>query len=236
MEYLESSEVFEFGEMAVAVIRLRERMEVLGSTFLNGGHNVTDSAFIMQVPHSWDSKDPMSEILEMRERLGLPKDAVGFMTAAEVKYVFSEAEHTHDGVNAYVASTAGLSNHVIAGEVIENWEERFRISQERYRALIGGTINIIGVSPFALSDVGKINVMMPMIEGKSAAMADMGYRETGTTSDSLCIFSPMDGERHDFAGTGTALGIAMGHCAREAVRTALTKRGDFAEGLSGSYR
>ena len=227
MKYIKETKILEDGEMATAVIRLSERMEVLSSAVLNGGHNVTDTLFIMQVSHGYNSNDHMGDILQVREKYDLPEDSVGFMTAAEVKYLFSVSEKEHEGVTTFAAATAGLSNHVVAGELLDNWEERFQISQERYRMLIGGTINIIGVSPFPLTDAAKINLMIPLTEAKSAAMASLGYKETGTTSDAMAIVSPIGEPRINFSGTGTPLGIAMARSVKEAVASNLIKRGDF---------
>ena len=227
MKYIKETKILEDGEMATAVIRLSERMEVLSSAVLNGGHNVTDTLFIMQVSHGYNSSNHMGDILQVREKYDLPEDSVGFMTAAEVKYLFSVSEKEHEGVTTFAAATAGLSNHVVAGELLDNWEERFRISQERYRMLIGGTINIIGVSPFPLTDAAKINLMIPLTEAKSAAMASLGYKETGTTSDAMAIVSPIGEPRINFSGTGTPLGIAMARSVKEAVASNLIKRGDF---------
>jgi alpha-ribazole phosphatase CobZ len=227
MKFVKGTKIFEDGEMATAVLYLTERMEVLSSAVLNGGHNVTDTLFIMQVPHHHFIEDPIGELHNVRKKYGLPEDAVGFMTAAEVKYVFSDSEHEHEGVTAYAAATAGLSNHVVAGDLIENWDERFRISQERYRMLLAGTINIIGVSPVPLTTEAKINLLMPIIEAKSAALATLGYKETGTTSDAVAVVSPTEGPRTEFSGTGVPLGIAMARSVKSAVISNLVKRGDF---------
>jgi len=226
MRYVKDVKVLEDGEMATAVVYLSERMEVLSSAMKNGGHTVADTLFIAQVPHNYTG-DAYSDIETIREKHGIPADAVGFMTAAEVKYVFSAIETEHDGIQTFAAVTAGLSNHVVAGELLENWEERYRISQERYRMLVGGTINIIGISPLPMTDAAKINIMMPMIEAKSAAMSILGYRETGTTSDAIAIVSPIGDEKETNAGTGVPLGISMARSVKAAVISNLVKRGDF---------
>ncbi len=227
MKYIKGTKVFEDGELATAVLYLTEKMEVLGSTILNGGHHITDTIFITQVPHKYNSDDPMRDILEVRDKFGLPEDSVGFMTAAEVKYVFSTCENDFDNMETYCAATAGLSNHVVAGDELDNWEERYSISQERYKMLIGGTINIIGVSPVPLTDPAKINMFMPMIEAKTAALNSLGYKETGTTSDAIALVSPIGDDKTTYAGTGTNLGISMARSVKSAVAESLVKRGDF---------
>lgn len=226
MKYVKGTEISENGEMATAVLHLTERMEVLSSAALNGGHAVTDSLFIMQVPHNFDCSDPRGTMEAERIRLGLPEDAVGMMTATEVKYVFTATESDYEGSNTFAAVTAGLSNQVVAGQVLDNWEKRHEISMERHRALVG-TINIIGVSPVPLTDSAKVNIFMPMVEAKSAAMAALGYCETGTTSDSMAIVSPIGDNREEYAGTGVSLGISMARSVKAAVISNLVKRADY---------
>lgn len=227
MKYVKEVRMFEEGDMATAAVYLTEKMEVLGSTYLNGGHTITDALFIMQVPHRYDSADPMKDLQDTRKKCGLPEHAVGFMTAAEVKYVFSTAETEFSNQTTFCAATAGLSNHVVAGDLIDNWEERFAISMERYRMLTAGTINTIGISPVPLSDAAKINILMPMIEAKTAALNALGYKETGTTSDAIAVVSPIGEPRTEFAGTGTDLGISMARSVKEAIYASLAKRGDY---------
>ena len=188
---------------------------------------MTDTLFIMQVPHTFEMFDPMPVIEGSRDRLRLPKDSVGMMTAAEVKHVFSSIRSEYDGVETLAAVTAGLSNQVVAGDLLENWEGRKKISMERYRALLAGTINIIGVSPVPLNCEGKINLVMAMTEAKTAALNTLGYRETGTTSDSIAVVSPRGGERERYAGTGTSLGISMCRSVKAGVISNLVKRGDY---------
>jgi len=227
LKYVKETKIFEDGELATAVVYLTERMEVLSSAPSNGGHTITDTLFIMQVPHNYICPDYLLDIARVKKMFDLPDDSVGFITAAEVKYVFSVAENEYGGMTTFAAATAGLSNHVVAGELLENWEERFRISQERYRMLIGGTINIIGISPVPLNDVAKINILIPITEAKSAAMASLGYKETGTTSDAMAIVSPIGEPREEYAGTGVPLGISMARSVKKAVTENLVKRRDF---------
>ena len=67
---------------------------------------------------------------------------------------------------------------------------------------------------------------MPLVEAKSAAMADRGYRETGTTSDSMVVFSLVGEHRVSYTGTGSDIGIAAARAVRRAVGTALERRGE----------
>ncbi|MDR1404125.1 MAG: bifunctional adenosylcobinamide hydrolase/alpha-ribazole phosphatase CbiS [Candidatus Methanoplasma sp.] len=227
MKYVKDVKIFEDGELATAVVYLTEEMEILSNAVRNGGHTISDVLFITQVPHMYRIDDPLADTEKAMKKHNIPGNAVGFMTAAEVKYVFSIGETEHEGMTTYAAVTAGLSNHVVAGELLDNWEERFRISQERYRALVGGTINIIGISPVPLTDSAKVNIMMPITEAKSAAMGILGYRETGTTSDAMAIVSPIKGTKEEYTGTGTHIGISMARSVKAAVISSLVKRGDL---------
>ena len=142
-------------------------------------------------------------------------DSVGMMTAAEVEHVFSIAVGECNGTEVTAIATAGLSNHVVAGDLLENYPERRIVSDSR-AAHLAGTINIAVLSPVPLTEEGKVNIFIPLVEAKSAAMADRGYRETGTTSDSMAVFSPVGGERISYTGTGSDIGIAAARAVRSA--------------------
>ena len=232
MEFIKSVEIHEEDNFeATAVIRFTERMEVLSSAPRNGGHAVTDTVFIMQVPHDYVSADYRADLEYKASEYSLPADAVGFMTAAEVKYVFTDCEKTVDGETVYVASTAGVTNCVCAGDRMEGWEHRKARSDEIYRRLIAGTINTVVVTSRPLTDPAKINLMIPLVEGKTLAMRDLGYEETGTTSDAMAVVSPIGDERCEFAGTGTPLGMAAAQGVRETVAGCIRSRGESPEPL-----
>lgn len=200
-------------------------MEVLSSAVLNGGSAVSHGFFIMQVPRDYEGTDPVADAERVRKSLGLPEDSVGMMTAAEVLHVFSSASADFGGMHVEAIATAGLSNHVVAGDVLDNYPERRTVSDRR-AADLAGTINIAVVSPVPLTDAGRVNMFMPLVEAKSAALADRGYRETGTTSDSMAVFSPVGRERVSYTGTGSDVGIAVARAVRRAVGAAMERRGE----------
>ena len=221
----------------VQVIRFAHEMSVLSSAIYNGGETVSSCILIMQVPKDYMSDDPHADVQRVVDVLGLPKDTIGLMTAAEVEYVFNVAHGGYNGEEAYAAVTAGLSNHVIAGDVLENWEARHAVSLKRSARLYGdrgvpkfhaGTINIVSVVPTPLTLAGKANAIIATTESKTAAMNILGYRETGTTSDAVAIVSPK-GEVSNYAGTGSYQGIAMCRAVRDGVCKALIIRDDFPE-------
>ena len=147
-------------------------MEVTSSAVLNGGSRMAEAFFIMQVPKDYDG-DPVPDADRVRRSLGLPEDTVGMMTAAEVRHVFNVTEAEYNGIRVSAVATAGLSNHVVAGDVLDNYPER-RVVSDRRASRLAGTINIAIVSPVPLTEEGKVNMFIPLVEAKSAAMADRG--------------------------------------------------------------
>ena len=229
MRYIESCGLEEVDGLAVGVVRFTETMEVLSCAVLNGGLSEADAYFIMPVPHDYDHDDPRAHAAEVRDALGLPGNTVGMMTAAEVGYVFNVQETERNGTFVTAVATAGLSNHVMAGDVLEDWESRHVTSLKRAARMMAGTINVALVVESPLTMEGKVNLFMPVIEGKSAALADRGFKETGTTSDSVAIISPKGDGPLTYTGTGSDLGIAGGRAVRAAVGHALCVRGEFPE-------
>ena len=153
------------------------------------------------------------------------------MTAAEVYHVFTTERVDHNGYDCLALVTAGLSNQVIAGEEISNWEERKKLSVKRHNLIAElyppGTINIIGIVSEPMTDSAKVNSFIAMTEAKSAAMHDLGYKETGTTSDAIAIVCPKEGKLQNYAGTGFGFGLSLAKAVRSAVRKSLIKRHDF---------
>lgn len=223
-------EIVSYEGYDVAILRFKEKMEVLSSAVYNGGNIITDSLFIMEVPKNYSSDDPRQHAEQVCEGIGLPSNSVGFMTAAEVRYVFSTRTTEFSGAEAFAAVTAGLSNQVIAGEILRDWDRRSKLSRERNRILHAGTINIIGVSYLPMTQTAKVNILIAMTEAKTAALNSLGYRDTGTTSDAVAIVSPIGNNREEYAGTGTPLGIAMARSVRDCVKAALIRRGDDSHG------
>ena len=215
---------------SVAVIEFDERMDVLSSCFLNGGLTETSTIVIIQV-HPEYHEDPIKDAKKVLDELKLPSDTVCFMTAAEVYRVFTDERVNHNGYDCLALVTAGLSNQVVAGEEITDWDKRKVLSKKRHERIAElfppGTINIIGVVSEPMTDSAKVNSFIAMTEAKTAAMHDLGYRETGTTSDAIAIVCPKNGEIQKYAGTGFGFGLSLAKAVRSAVRKSLIKRLDF---------
>ena len=215
---------------SVAVIELNERMDILSSCFLNGGLTDTSTIVIIQVDPDY-FHDPVADAKKVLDALSLPPDTVCFMTAAEVYRVFTIERANHNGYDCLALVTAGLSNQVVAGEEILDWEERKKLSAKRHKLIADlyppGTINIIGIVSEPMTDSAKVNSFIAMTEAKSAAMHDLGYRETGTTSDAIATVCPKEGKIQTYAGTGFGFGLSLAKAVRSAVRKSLIKRHDF---------
>ena len=221
---------------SVAVIEFDERMDVLSSCFLNGGFAETSTMVIIQVDPEY-FHDPVADAKKVLEELKLPSDTVCFMTAAEVYQVFTKERVNHNGYDCLALVTAGLSNQVVAGEEILDWDQRKILSKERHKRIAelyppAGTINIIGVVSEPMTDSAKVNAFIPITEAKSAAMHDLGYKETGTTSDAIAIVCPKKGNVQNYAGTGFGFGLSLAKAVRSAVRKSLIKRLDFPVDMS----
>ena len=221
---------------SVALIEFDERMDVLSSCFLNGGFAETSTIVIIQVDPEY-FHDPIADAKKVLETLKLPSDTVCFMTAAEVYQVFTKERVNHNGYDCLALVTAGLSNQVVAGEEILDWDQRKILSNERHKRVAelyppAGTINIIGVVSEPMTDSAKVNAFIPITEAKSAAMHDLGYKETGTTSDAIAIVCPKKGNVQNYAGTGFGFGLSLAKAVRSAVRKSLIKRLDFPVDMS----
>ncbi|MBE6526064.1 MAG: hypothetical protein E7Z66_05835 [Thermoplasmata archaeon] len=224
-------------DMFVQVVRFKEPVGIISSSFYNGGIRETTALVIAGVPKDYDCADPVKDAESILSELELPEDTVFFMTAAEVEYVFNVVDEDFNGTEASAIVTAGLSNQVVAGDTLDNWQERHALSNERSEKLRKtgkfhvGTINTIAVSSLPLSVPGMVNAMIAVTEAKTAAMNVMGYNETGTTSDAIAIVVPEIGNI-DYAGTGMDIGIATARAIKTAVCRALIIRDDFPVGTS----
>lgn len=223
-----------YGHLPVAVIEFDDKVEVLSSCIHNGGMRDADTIAIMQVDPDYMCDDPLIDVKNMMEALSLPDDTVVFMTAAEVDRVITEASDAYKGYCTASIATAGLSNQVIAGDELTDWERKHEISQKRREALMSraGTINTIGIVDRPLTDNAKVNALIAMTEAKTAAMQDLGWKETGTTSDAVAIVCPAGGDRISYCGTGFGAGISLARSVRACIRGCLIKRGDFPYDMS----
>jgi alpha-ribazole phosphatase CobZ len=200
----------------VAIVRLPGRYRVLSSTIMGGGFAETDTLFILEVKMGYDNCRPEDDLLEVCRRYSLPKDCVGFMTAADVNRVLTVVREEFNGKKAIAVVTAGVTNAVYAGE---------RLPQEVIDLLpkhVAGTINIITVLDQPIEDCGMAGAFITITEAKSAALRDMKVKGTGTTSDAVSIACPT-GSGDKYCGPATDAGIAVARAVRGGVAESIRK-------------
>jgi len=211
------------GTNDIITVRLDDTYESLGSSVLNGGLSVADSILMYQVDMgNIPDEDPAVTLERIADEEDLGGNCVGFMTAAEIHRAISTKTAESNGVEATAFVTAGLGNGIVAGDSDTDIVEQVKKHRARF-----GTINIVCISSVPLDDTAKANALIVMTEAKTAALKDLGFEYTGTTTDSHTILSPWGSKKERYCGTGTDIGIAMAKAVREAVKDSLTKGGEL---------
>ena len=208
--------VHDYHGKPVVIVRLPKKHRVLSSTIVGGGFTIADTLLIMEVPLGYDGNDPEGDLDEAFHAFELPDSTIGFMTAADVRQVLTVNEVMVNGVSAYVISTAGVTNALVAGERLP--QALIDISPVHN----AGTINIITIIDRPLQDCGMVNAVITITEAKSAALKDAGVKGTGTTSDAIAIASPI-GPGSKYAGTATDVGISIAKAVRASVAASVKK-------------
>lgn len=183
------------------VLRFDRPAACLSYAPYNGGYTTTRCILNHHVVKGF-SGDVGVEVRGVIERLGLPEDTVGFLTAARVEdYCVQEA--TSGGVRALAVCTVGLSNARGIGE----------------GAASGGhsTINTFVVVDRALTAEGLVNALASAVEAKALAMfvfdirsVTSGRPAVGTSTDALAVATLGLGVAERYAGTATGVGSAVG--------------------------
>jgi iron complex transport system ATP-binding protein len=170
-----------------------------------------------QIPEDYDHIKPEKLLLRTIDILGLPKQTLGLMTAANVKKV-SVVGKKHAKLTVCAVVTAGVTNPAAAGDNAPK-KPQFH------------TINIIVLIDGNLTQNCMVNAVMTASEAKSAALRNLDIRSrlsaelaTGTTSDMIAVACTGRGRRILFAGTATRLGELIGKTVKEAVKTAIQKQ------------
>jgi adenosylcobinamide amidohydrolase len=144
------------------------------------------------VPDSYARVDIDRHIAEVAATLELHGDGVGMLTAARVRRYQSFADQGVD-----VAVTVGLSHPTWAS------------SNETLSNQPIGTINIVCFLPVRLENGALLNALTTATEAKSQALWDAAIPGTGTASDAICIFCPLDAEVAVFAGPRSQWGSRL---------------------------
>jgi len=201
------------------VIQSPELMQTVSSALWRGGLQEARTYINGLVPLDYQSHDPAGQLASQITLWGYePEETVGLLTAARLTLA-SVQEEVGDQFRLLVCATAGTGNGARAG--------RKRKAYSAYRA---GTINVIIMLDARLTTAAMINAVMTATEAKCAALQDAKIRDpngeiiTGTTSDAIVLAASQaahfDGI-HQFAGTATTIGQAIGRLTYEAVLEAV---------------
>nr|MDO8079755.1 bifunctional adenosylcobinamide hydrolase/alpha-ribazole phosphatase CbiS [Candidatus Freyarchaeota archaeon] len=209
VEFLKSS----MGDCAL--VSLPKTCRAVSSAPLGFGILGVDNALILQVPKDYNSEQPEEELRNLVNELKLGNKTVGLMTAAQLRKVLTVTQQTLEALHVTTVITAGTSNALVAGENPFNLK-----GEERGKP---GTINIIAFINKALTDGALVNAVITITEAKSVALRNLGFNAGGTTTDSVVVVCPTEGEKLKYAGTGTDIGILLSRAVRDAVIESLTK-------------
>ncbi len=185
-------------------------LKILSSCMLGGG--LCSARFILNhhVDKDYDHGNPDRDMREVLQKLGIDENAVGMMTAVDMKNVSIKSKGF---VTAVV--TGGVSNAIASGEEFS----------------CGGTINTILLIDANLSDAAMANAIINATEGKTMALRDLNIKSrrsskiaTGTSTDSVAVACTGRGAPIKYAGPATPLGEFVGQTTREAVKEAIIKQ------------
>ncbi|MFB4274660.1 adenosylcobinamide amidohydrolase [Nonomuraea sp. MTCD27] len=176
---------------------------MISSAMLGGGIGPREWVLNAQVVAGYSRMDPIDHLASLGPATG---DGVGMMTAASVDRYVRAAD---GGVEAY--ATVGLR--------VPTWAAAPEGHQDPELAPIRvGTINIVVVSPVAMTDAALVNTVMTVTEAKSQALMETGFAGTGTASDAVCVAVPANGPQEVFGGPRSEWGARMARAVHAAVR------------------
>jgi adenosylcobinamide hydrolase len=187
-------------DLDVLVYRFETVMLGVSSASVGGGIGARHWVLNAQVSSSYEREDVTSHVGELARALGLEGDGVGMLTAAKVRL---RERASLDGVD--VEATVGLSHPTWASG--EDTEGATRV----------GTINTVIFIPVRLGDGALVNAVATATEAKSQALFEAGVRATGTASDAVSLFCPLEGGVEPFAGPRSLWGARLARAVHHAV-------------------
>ncbi len=213
----------------VLAVSSPDGLATVSSAFFNGGTKRVKYILNVGVPKGYSDKalhmDPMELITTSAAKLGVTKDYLAMVTAANV-HNFSLVTKKTDDYTVAVAATAGCQHGESSGEEIDVQE-------------ITGTINIIVFVDGAPLESCMVAALITATEAKSAALRDVDVRSrysgdsaTGSITDSVTVASTGKGKTITLGGPASKFGKIVGYCARKAVTEALLKQEPFWENRS----
>jgi adenosylcobinamide hydrolase len=170
------------------------------STGVAGGISDPDTILNHSVPKDFACDDPAGYIRDIAERKGYGEDGFyGLLTAVRMKdlCIFSCGY-----ITAFI--TAGVSNPNPQGP---------------------GTINIIIHSAKSMSDSAMLEMIKTVTEAKTAALFEMGYTFTGTTTDAVIVAYDRNSDESAgmYCGTFTGPGKRAYECVKMGVKEAILR-------------
>ena len=192
----------------ILVVELDAPYRCLSSAVFGGGLGEMRSWLNVQVPSDYSRTDPEAHLAELVRELGLPRPAVGMMTAALIEDYVDVAQGT-----ARVVATVGLRDPHAASTGIPP-----------AGVPPAGTINLLILLQAPLTDAAFVGAASTAVEAKVQALATAGVKAgsvaaTGTATDSLCVACPEApaGSRVHFAGPATRVGTDLAQAVHDAV-------------------
>jgi iron complex transport system ATP-binding protein len=210
-------------ENVLAVIS-DKALKTVNSAIFNGGSKQVKAVLNVGVPEGYNDHslhlDPLELITSSAAKLGLTKDYLAMVTAANV-HNYSLFTKKTDVFSVSVVATAGCKHGESSGEEMDVQEIR-------------GTINIIVLIDGNPTESCMVAALITATEAKSAALRDLDVRSrytgdsaTGSITDSVTVASTGSGKTISLAGPASKLGKLVGYCARHAVTEALLKQEPF---------
>jgi adenosylcobinamide hydrolase len=206
----------------LAVLSESELSTISGAIH-NGGFQRTRAIINTEVPETYGDRklhdDPVAFIVTSAQKMEIPANFVGMITAAKIKN-FSIVKKKTNNLAVSVVATAGCSHAESAGETIKVDE-------------IEGTINVIVLVDSDPTESCLVAMLATAVEAKAAAMLDLDIRSrysgdaaTGTITDSVVIAATKRGPKIFLGGPASELGQMVGHCVRQAVKEAIANQGE----------
>ncbi len=168
----------DIGDHGRPLLRWRFDAPVLAisTAVLGGGTGLRDWVLNVEVDLTYERTDPEVHLAQIAAANGLdPTRGVGLLTAAPVRRYLGA---TVAGVEA--VATTGLSHPIHAADPNGAADGVAR----------PGTINVVAWVPVPLAAGALVNTLVTMTEAKAQALADAGYRATGTASDAVVVCCP----------------------------------------------
>jgi adenosylcobinamide hydrolase len=187
-------------DLEVLVYRFEHALLGISSAVVGGGIGERHWAMNAQVRADYARDDVTTHVGELARTFALEDNGVGLLTAAKVQ---RRERASVEGVDA--EATTGLSHPTWAAE------------PDAESAAHVGTINTVIFVPTRLSDGALVNAIATATEAKSQALLEAGFSATGTPSDAVALFCPLDGDIELFGGPRSLWGARIAIAAYRAV-------------------